>query len=590
MRVKYIDVLKAFAIIAVVLYHTGLMTYGYLGVDLFLVIAGYLTTKSLCSKMELPNGLTGGMGGFYVKFEFSRIIRLLPPLLVAGALCMLLGFFTMLPDEYENVGESTIATNFFANNILAAITTKNYWDVSNEYAPLMHTWYVGVVMQFYLVYPILFLLAKLDKRNPKGTLLTMIATLAVVSLLVYFSTTDAAQRFYYLPSRFFEFAVGGIAALLYNPKEGNPFGNGFVYVCYVVLLLLLFVNEDVIPAIIRLVAVVGLSCVVLCAQNALENKVTGNVIMAKIGEASYSIFIWHQILLAFYRYTITSKFTIDSYAILLVGTVLLSWLSYRFIEQTTTKALKSNKGEKVLYATTATVFFALNTFAGYIYLKAGVVRDVPELYISTNDIHRGMHAEYVDRGYDYNKPFTTNKKHWYVIGNSFGRDFVNVILESPIADQVEISYSTDKQFRKESERLAKADRVFIATLGLKEDLVTEVEVLCVANGLSRSQLVIVGEKNFGESNGQLYARRNQPDYFEQYIEVEDKERYLIRNHRFEELYGERFIDLMSMVTNDKGQVRAFTPDHHFISADCRHLSKGGAIFYAQEIDWTKFID
>ena len=585
MRIKYIDVLKAFAIIAVVLYHTGLTTYGYLGVDLFLVIAGYLTTRSLCSKMNMPNGFWGG----YVKFEFSRIIRLLPSVLVAGVFCMLLGYFTMLPDEYENVGESTIATNFFANNILAAITTKNYWDISNEYAPLMHTWYVGVVMQFYFVYPILFLLAKLDNRNPKGTLLTMIATLAVVSLLVYFVTEDTAHRFYYLPSRFFEFAVGGIAALLYNPKEDKPFGNLFVYACYVVLLILMFVNADVIPAIIRLVAVVGLSCVVLCSQYALENNMTGNTVFANIGAASYSIFIWHQILLAFYRYTITSKFTLGSYAILLAGTALLSWLSYYYIEQITTKAMKSNNGKKVLYVTTAVLFIALNAFAGYIYLKAGVVRDVPELYISTNDIHRGMHAEYVDRGYDYNKPFTSNKKHWFVIGNSFGRDFVNVILESPVTDLVEISYSTDKQFRKESERFAKADRVFIATLGLNEELVTEVEVLCAANGLTRDQLIIVGEKNFGESNGQIYARRNTPDYFDQYIEVEDVERYIYKNRHFAGIYGNRFIDMMSMVTNEMNQVRVFTPDHHYMSADCRHLSKGGAKYYANSINWKKFL-
>ena len=117
--------------------------------------------------------------------------------------------------------------------------------------------------------------------------------------------------------------------------------------------------------------------------------------------------------------------------------------------------------------------------------------------------------------------------------------------------------------------------MFIATLGLKEELVTEIEVLCVANGLDRNQLIVVGEKNFGESNGQIYARRNKPDYFEQYIEVENKERYIIRNKKFSELYGSRFIDLLSMVTNEKDQVRVFTPDHHFMSSDCRHLSKGG---------------
>ena len=206
MRIKYIDVLKAFAIIAVVLYHTGLITYGYLGVDLFLVIAGYLTTRSLYSKVMSPESLTGG--GIYVRFEISRIIRLLPPLLVAGLFCMALGYWVMLPDDYENLSESVIATNFFANNILAAITTRDYWDIVNDYKPLMHTWYVGVVMQFYIVYPILFFLAKFNKRNAKGTLLTIIATLAVISLLVYFATVDVAHRFYYLPSRFFEFAAG----------------------------------------------------------------------------------------------------------------------------------------------------------------------------------------------------------------------------------------------------------------------------------------------------------------------------------------------------------------------------------------------
>lgn len=581
-RIKYIDVLKAVAIIAVVLYHTGLMTYGYLGVDLFLVIAGYLTTRSLYTKVIASEGTGGG----YFTFEISRVIRLLPPLLVAGLVCMLVGYMTMLPDDYENLSQSVIATNFFVNNILGAITTGNYWDVVNDYKPLMHTWYVGVIMQFYIVIPILFYLAKLDKRNQKGTLLTMIATLAVISLLVYFATTNTAQRFYYLPSRFFEFAVGGIAAMLYNPQDNKPFGKGFVYVCYIILIALMFVNADIIPAIIRLVAVVGLSCVLLCSQDVLENKVTGNAIISKIGAASYSIFIWHQVILAFYRYTTTSKFTIGSYAIMLMATVILSWLSYRFIEQGATRALQTKRVKISLYALTAIVFVVLNVFAGIIYIRAGVVRDVPELYISKNDIHRGMHAEYVDRGYQYDKDFTsTDKKHWFVIGNSFGRDFVNVILESPVADQVEVSYSTDVQFKNEGKRFANADRVFLSTLGLNEELVTEVEIMCLANGLRQEQLTIVGEKNFGESNGQVYTKRNQPDYFEQYIEVEDYDHYISQNQKYSELYGERFLDLMRLVINKENKVRVFSPDHHFMSADCRHLSKGGAIFFANSIEW-----
>lgn len=299
MRVKYLDVLKAFAIIAVVLYHCGVLTYGYLGVDLFLVINGYLITKGLKDKVLNNSVFWGG----YVKFAISRIVRLLPPLMVAGVVAMIVGFFNMLPDDYENLGQSVIASNVFGNNILAAITTKNYWDVSNDYKPFMHTWYVGLVMQFYVIYPILFYLAGLDKKTPQKTLLTLISSLAIVSLLIYFGTDNVAQRFYYLPARFFEFAVGGILALIYKPTENNkPFNAIFVYICYALLLILLIVNKELIPDNIKLVLVVALSCVLICSKDVLENKVFGNNILANIGVASYSIFVWHQVILAFYRY------------------------------------------------------------------------------------------------------------------------------------------------------------------------------------------------------------------------------------------------------------------------------------------------
>lgn len=81
-----------------------------------------------------------------------------------------------------------------------------------------------------------------------------------------------------------------------------------------------------------------------------------------------------------------------------------------------------------------------------------------------------------------------------------------------------------------------------------------------------------------------YLKRNKPEYFNQYVEAMDPERFIVQNRRFVDVYGERFIDLMSMVTNDNNQVRVFTPDHHFISADCGHFRKGGAIYFAQMID------
>ena len=192
-RLTYLDVLKAIAVIAVVLYHFGLLPYGFLGVDVFFVVGGFLVTRSLQRRSE-------GGRGWYPMFLFDRLLRLLPVLLVAGLAAMVTGWFTMLPDDYENLSESVVATDFFANNILSAITTGDYWNIANEYKPLMHTWYVGLLMQLYVLYPLLFLLSGLDRKNPQKMLLVLVASLSVLSLVCYFGCTNEAHRFYYVPS------------------------------------------------------------------------------------------------------------------------------------------------------------------------------------------------------------------------------------------------------------------------------------------------------------------------------------------------------------------------------------------------------
>lgn len=590
MRFKYLDVLKAIAIIAVVLYHSGFISYSYLGVDLFLVINGYLITKSLSRRILIGrSGVCNTVFRDYYEFEVGRIVRLLPVLLVAGIVCMALGYWVMLPDDYENLSESVVATNLFANNILAAITTKNYWDVVNEYKPLMHTWYVGLVMQFYLVYPVLFFLARLDKKNPKRTLLVMISTLTLVSLLTYFGTDDIAHRFYFLPSRFFEFAVGGIVALTWTPKEGEKSCHSwFVYVCYVLLLVLMAMKKEVIPASFKLIVVVVLSAVLVMADNVLENRITANAYLAKIGAASYSIFVWHQILLAFYRYTISSHFTVISYTLFLVAVALLSWITYNYVEQKTIVWLKEKKSKMLFYTFTIFLFLGLTGFAGFIYKKGGVVRDVPELYINKNE--HVNHKAYNDKIYALDKPFETDKLHWLVVGNSFGRDFANVILESPIADSVEVTYIyvADFNMPKYSERFASADRVFLSSLGATQETVNELELVCKSNEFSIDNLVIVGTKNFGASNGQFYVKRNRPDYYDQRTEMEAG--YLERNEEMKDLYGDRYLDLIGLVIDEKGTMPVFTPDHHFVSQDCRHFSQGGAIWFSKLIDWNKYIN
>ena len=575
-RLTYLDILKAIAIIAVVLYHAGILGYGYLGVDVLLVLSGFFVTKSLEGKK-------------YFRFVIGRMLRLLPLLLVAGLVAMALGWFTMLPDDYENLAESVVATNLFANNILSAITTEDYWNIANEYKPLMHTWYVGLLMQFCLVYPLMFYLAKLDKRTPRRTLLVVICSLALLSLLVFFTGNNEAHRFYYLPARFFEFGVGGIVALVYEPSRERVFHPAFSYLSYAFLLVLLFVGLRIVPDAARLVLVVGLTVVLVMSGGALENRVTSNRVLAAVGVASYSIYVWHQVLIAFYRYIFGNQFTIWSYLLLFVSVSVVSWISYRVIERGVSRALESGSGRRGVFVATASLFVLFTVFAGWVYMNAGVVRDVPELGISVQDRHRRLNVEYTERGYQYDRPFVSeDKPHWLVVGNSFGRDFVNVILESRIADDVEVSFTDGIGKAGMDERLANADLVFVARRGYNRRFVNDVEVACWSAGIPPERVIVVGDKSFGEHNGHVYAKRYRQDYYEQMVEPLGGERFLERNERYREFYGERFLDMMGVVTDESGLVQVFTSEHRFISADGKHLTVAGARFFADRIEWAGF--
>ena len=150
-RYKTLDGIKGIAIIAVVLFHMGYLKYGYLGVDVFFVIAGFLTTRSVLKKTESHEFS-------YKAFLFDRFKRIMPLVFLVGFVLMLVGFIGMLPDDYENLCESIVASNIASNNILAVLTTGNYWDVVNDYKPLMHLWYVGVLVEFYIVWPLILML------------------------------------------------------------------------------------------------------------------------------------------------------------------------------------------------------------------------------------------------------------------------------------------------------------------------------------------------------------------------------------------------------------------------------------------------
>lgn len=592
-----LDLLKGIAILAVVLYHTGLLPSGYLGVDIFFVLGGYMVFPKITEQVR--------KGEFrYFRFLANRLIRLLPLLLIVSAVCMVVGYVLWLPDDYENLAESVTASVFFSNNILSAITTGNYWDTVNEFKPLMHTWYLGILMEFYLIMPLLVMALNKAafrlKRDPEKTIFIGFFVMTAASLLMFlFFPAGTAQKFYYLPYRFYELSAGGLIGIVtrkrsIGEKKRQVFsGLFFAALAFMVCIGFFSVdpekigvetwiigneeagavgNQLLIPnEAALLLTVLFTALFLLFGENSVLRK---SVFLSAIGKSSYSIYIWHQALLALYRYSVSTKITVPFLFGFTILVAALTALCYRFIEHIYFE-------KKSLWITLPGAA-VLTAAAMTIYIHAGVVRDIPELDIKKDTVHRNMHAEYCDRIFAYQDSFPEDNglENVLVVGNSFARDFGNILLESEYADRINLSYQ-NVLHQDQAELIRKADRIFYFSAKEKiPDFVWE---------LAKNVDVIygIGTKNYGTNNGQIYAHRFSEDYFEQTVEYDGGYKSLNESWLLE--WGDHYVDLMHPVLTEEGRIRVFTDDQRYISQDCRHLTKGGAEYYARVLNLETFL-
>ena len=495
----------------------------------------------------------------------------------------------MLPDDFENLSQSVVASSVFANNILACITTKNYWDVVNTFKPLMHLWYAGVLMQAYVVLPlILMALFRFCKTNVKQGLAAL--GLLLIGFLFYILPgATEAEKFYYLPYRLFEFFAGVLVAVLVKGSLKFDGVKNIILQCglCVGVLILLCARGIILSAQFMLVATVVITgaLLFLFAKGPAWNGIAIRAI-AGIGKSSFSIYLWHQVLVAFLYYCIIPQLTVAWVLIYLVGVVVTSVMSYFFLE----KPIQKVKGKKslILLIVSAAFCVALCAVGMLGYVQGGVVRDVPELGVTVENAQRGMHAAYNDRVRSWNRDFEDDDRvKVLVFGDSFGRDFANILSESTFAEKLQISYifptNDSTEMEKYSNRITDADVVFYGPSGAFNELPE-----WLTKYKPESLIFVVGTKNFGASNGYVYSRRFTEDYYQTDVIVADS--FWQRNAQQKAQYGEQYIDMLEPVCTKEGYVRVFTDDGKFISQDCRHLTQFGAAYYASILDLTWIAD
>jgi peptidoglycan/LPS O-acetylase OafA/YrhL len=324
-----IDGLRAVAVLPVILSHAGVpcLPAGFLGVDVFFVISGFLITSILLGELEA--------GKFsFVRFYERRARRILPPLGFMLLLAVPVAWGVMLPSQLKDFGQSIVATVGFAANFYFWLT-KDYWADAAEITPLLHLWSLGVEEQFYFLFPpVLALTYRYRRALP--AILSILLVASLVAMVYARARGHNATAFYLLPYRSWELLAGALSGVI-STRRTKALGNNDWWTWLLLVALLgsyaLFTPLTD-PLLLYGIPVAATSLILLnCTQWSPVGRLLSTPVLTWVGRLSYSLYLFHQPVLAFMRLRFGLDLTPLAIAGSLCMTLLLSWGSYSWVEQ-----------------------------------------------------------------------------------------------------------------------------------------------------------------------------------------------------------------------------------------------------------------
>lgn len=324
-----IDGLRTIAVMAVVLHHLwpGSLPGGFVGVDIFFVISGYLITAQIQREILL--------GEFSLKqFYKRRINRIVPALLTVVSASALVGLLMLSPADLNRMLASAVLALAGFSNIYFWREYGNYFATDTAEAILLHTWSLGVEEQYYAVWPLLLmLLSRLPSRAVIAAVWVLIVGATIGSQ--YASTLFASASYYLLPTRFFELAIGGVLALHAASRSPKPpaaaalaaMGGGLALIGFALVWL---DKHATFPGFNALLPTLGTAALIYGGAHHANWLLSARPMVA-IGRISYSLYLWHWPLIAYANYADQPMGPLTGGLILAVA-LLLSWLTWRYIE------------------------------------------------------------------------------------------------------------------------------------------------------------------------------------------------------------------------------------------------------------------
>jgi peptidoglycan/LPS O-acetylase OafA/YrhL len=414
-----INGLRAYAVAFVVLFHFNILGFngGFVGVDIFFVISGFLMTKIIVSGIE-KNSFS------FLKFYLSRANRIIPALVALCLTIAAIGWFTLSPQEYRDFGKHAATSLSFISNI-QYFRESGYFDAASHEKLLLHTWSLSVEWQFYILLPIfLYFIHKIFKSKTALTISFIVLLLISFTLSVIVSQINPSAAFYLLPTRAWEMMAGGLIYLFFNKTVFTKKTSISIELVGFILIFIsvAFLSTTTLwPSYNALIPVLGTFLVLLAANN--NSLFTNNKIAQFLGNTSYSIYLWHWPLVFYLGYLEVSHQPFYIVTAVLLS-VLFGWLSYKYIETPTRKWL-SNRSTKsaysatVLYVSIPTVILAsIFTFNGY---KQRLPKNIQLIMNETEDRNPRMRECHPESGNKLPEcKYGTGKVSLIVLGDSHG--------------------------------------------------------------------------------------------------------------------------------------------------------------------------
>lgn len=428
-----IDGLRTIAVLPVIFFHAGVtqLSGGYVGVDVFFVISGFLITGILLRELQ--------SGEFsLIRFYERRARRILPALFLMMAVSSIIAALIMLPYELVTFGKGVIAVLLFASNILFW-RESGYFATSSEENPLLHTWSLAVEEQFYIVFPLV--LWFIWQWLPRGLIPLLVVAFVNSLILADFLSTFPSTRmisanFYLLPTRAWELLAGSLTAV-YVMKRGTiddlaGQALGFAGLAAITFAVLYFDSATPFPSIWAIVPVLGSVAIIL---GATPRTAVGWFLSSKplvgIGVVSYSTYLWHQPLFAFTRvWYIGEHPPIGLMLGLALASVGVGWLSWRFVERPFRQPeVFSRHKIFALSGLGTTAFAGLGLLA---ILSQGVPQRYPVGQRTWIIKSPAEYSLYVASRYNKlrNAPLSLEQPNLLIVGDSYSQDFYNMVLEN----------------------------------------------------------------------------------------------------------------------------------------------------------------